>query len=240
MIAVDVGNTSLEFALMRKGKIKTTFKLPTASADKKSVGRALGKYKKEKILVCSVVPSVTKIFKSLKLSIRIVGEDIKVPIKCFYGKKQIGQDRLVAAYAAKNIYPKTRMIIDFGTAITLDFLSQKGDYEGGLILPGIGSTLKVFANCALLPKRIKPAKSKALIPKNTQSSINKGISEGFGLMMNSLVKKYNKKLSLSSRDPVVITGGEAFVVNHELDFPFKYKPFLVLSGLYMLHKTFPG
>ena len=237
MIALDVGNTNIQFALIRSGKIKTTFKLPTASVTKAAIVKALKKYKNEDIYVCSVVPLVTKLFKDSRFPVSVIGQNIKVPIKSLYDKKKIGQDRLVAAFASKHFQPKTRMIIDFGTAITLDFLSKEGAYEGGLILPGIGSTLRVLSSCALLPKNIKSIKSRSLIPKNTQSSISKGINEGFSLMVNSLVKKYKKRLNLKLHEPVVITGGEAPVVLNELDFPFKYEPFLVLKGLWLLHKT---
>ncbi len=239
MIAIDIGNTNLNFALIQNDKIKTTFRLKTTSVNKKLIDKALEKYKKEDTVICSVVPSVTKLLKRVKPKIKIVGQDIQVPIKCRYDKKKVGQDRLVTAYAAKNIFPKTRMIIDFGTAITLDFISKKGAYQGGLILPGIGSTLRVLSNCALLPKKIKSFKPTPTIPKNTQSSVSKGINEGFSLMINSLVKKYKRKLHLKASERIVITGGEAGIITDKLDFSFKYKPFLVLEGLWMLHKNRP-
>ena len=122
-------------------------------------------------------------------------------------------DRLVLAYAAKKIYPQTRLIIDFGTATTLDFLSKNGDYQGGFILPGVGSTLKVLSGCALLPTNIRFKRSRSFVPKTTLSSITRGLEEGFSAMINSLVKKSKQKLKLAAKDKVIITGKDIEKIN---------------------------
>ena len=240
MIAVDIGNTSIHISHFKKGKFKKAKRIPTFGVTKTSLRKALSSKLNEKILVCSVVPKVTKIFKSLKMPVYIAGQDIKVPMSSSYDKRQIGMDRLVGAYAAKKLFPGVRLVLDFGTAITLDFLSQGNIYQGGIILPGLGSTLGVFSKCALLPKRIKFKKIKKLIPTTTESSITKGLGEGFPLMINSLVKKYKKKLKIAKDKKVVITGGEAKVIMSGLDFPFKYEPLLVLKGLEILSRSLPS
>jgi type III pantothenate kinase len=145
---------------------------------------------------------------------------------------------LVGAYAAKTLYPESRIIIDFGTAITFDFLSKRGDYQGGFILPGIGSTLRVLSSCALLPDKIILRKSKTLIPKDTRESINRGIAEGFSVMLNALVKKYKRILKLSAKDKVVITGGDAKFILPKIEFSYQYEPFLVIKGMVILAKKF--
>ena len=143
-------------------------------------------------------------------------------------------DRLIGAFAARNIYPNARLVIDFGTATTLDFLSKAGNYLGGLILPGIGSTLGVLSSCAMLPKNIKLTASKKVIPTDTIASITKGITEGFSLMTNSLVKKYRKTLKFKPKETIVLTGGHAAIIKPFLDFPCQNEPLLVLKGLAML------
>jgi len=237
MIAVDVGNTSIDIAHFERGRISKAKKIPTLGVTKASLKRALKSKLNEKILVCSVVPMVTKLFKNLKMSVYVAGQDIRVPIGSLYEKGQIGMDRLVGAYAAKQLFSEARLVLDFGTAITLDFLSKGNVYQGGIILPGLGSTLGVFSKCALLPKQIKFKKTKKLIPTTTETSITKGLLEGFSLMINSLVKKYKKKLSIAKNKKVLITGGEAEVIIPGLDFPFKYEPLLVLKGLEILSRN---
>jgi len=240
MIAVDVGNTSIHIAHFKKGRLKKAKKIPTLGVTKTLIRRALNYKLGEKILVCSVAPKVTKLFKSLKVSTYIVGQDIKVPIGSSYNRKQIGMDRLVGAFAAKKLFPKVRLVLDFGTAITLDFLSPGNTYLGGIILPGLGSTLGVFSKCALLPKQIKFKKTKKLIPTTTEGSITKGLLEGFSLMINSLVKKYKKKLRIAKNKKIIITGGDAKVIIPGLDFPCKYEPLLVLKGLEILSRNLPS
>jgi type III pantothenate kinase len=250
MIVIDVGNTNLHFAWEKNGKFKKEFRLQTSKANIKTISAAIHKYPDEKIIICSVVPKITKIFRQLRQKrekfrkrIYIVGENIKIPIKSFYDKKSIGMDRLVGAFAGGVMYSRARLIIDFGTAITFDFLSKKGEYEGGFILPGIGSTLEVFSSCALLPDKISlriskknagEAKSKVRIPRTTKESILKGVEDGFSLMINSLVKKYKKSFGLSKKDIIVITGGESAIIKPYLTFPYVFEPLLVLKGLSML------
>ena len=234
MIVVDVGNTTLNFAYFKGKKIIKTFKTPSFKCTKKAIKGILLKYPSEAIIVCSVVPRITKMFEGLKGNIYIIGKDIEVPIKSLYSKKNIGMDRLVGSYAARVLFPKTRLILDFGTAITLDFLSKSGDYLGGIILPGIGSTLRVLSNCALLPKRMKIKRTKKLIPQNTNESITRGLDEGFSSMVNALVENYMKKLKISKSCLTVVTGGEASVLKKRLGFAYKYESQLVIKGLYIL------
>lgn len=231
MIAIDIGNTSVNFAWFKKERVVKTFKISSIRLTAKAVRKVLSGCGTEKILVCSVVPKITDIFDKLKLNIFIVGRDIEVPIRCSYNKKQVGVDRLIAAYTAKKLFSDTRLIFDFGTAITLDFLSKTGAYEGGIILPGIGSTLRSLSQCALLPGEVKFKKTKVLIPKNTTDSINKGLEEGFSSMVNSLIKKYKQKLKVHLKNKVVITGGDVLPLMHKLDFAYRYEPLLVLRGL---------
>lgn len=235
MLVIDIGNTRINFALFNQAKLIKRFFLATKEINLKNIKDKVQAYSKEEIIVCSVVPKVTSLFKQLPYQkVLIVGQDIKVPMKCYYNLKSIGMDRLVGAFAARRLYPKTRIIIDFGTAITFDVLSKQGDYLGGFILPGMGSTLRVLSNCAMLPKRIKLSRIKKIIPQETKDSISKGIEEGFSLMLSSLVAKYKRVLSLDKADTIVITGGEASFIIPKLDFIYKYEELLVEKGLLFL------
>ena len=235
MILVDVGNTSIHFASAKNGRIIKTWQINTASATLIAIKRSIAGVRRHDrcqapVIVCSVVPRVTKLFEQIPGSV-IVGNDIQVPIKCRYDKKQVGQDRLVAAYAAKKLYPYARIVIDFGTAITFDILSTHGDYEGGVILPGIGSTMRALANCAMLPKRMHLRHVTTLIPHNTEDSINKGIESGFSAMINQLIGDYKKVLKISLPHSIIVTGGEGFFIARKLKFKCLLDPMLVMKGL---------
>ena len=125
MIVVDIGNTTLHFAWIRNQRIFKELRIPNDSGILPKIKKIFSDRpkEKEKVLICSVVPEATAIFKKAKKDIYLIGKDLKVPLKCFYNKRKVGMDRLVGAYAAKALFPGTRMILDFGTAITLDFLS---------------------------------------------------------------------------------------------------------------------
>jgi type III pantothenate kinase len=237
MIVVDIGNTSISIAQVVGKNISKPFYLDSKKITKTVLKKALRKLPNGPVIVCSVVPGINKLFKDIGRKVFIVGKNIHAPIKSRYNKKQIGYDRLIAAYSARKLHAKTRIIIDFGTAITVDFISSKGVYEGGIILPGLGSTLRVLASCAMLPKKISLKSIRQPIPRDTSCSIAKGIEMGFSNMLNGLIADYRKKLKIKSPDTIVITGGEATFIRPKLNFRFRYVPNLVLSGLAMLNQT---
>jgi type III pantothenate kinase len=152
-----------------------------------------------------------------------------------YNKKEVGQDRLVNAYASKVLFRGIPIIIDFGTAITFDFLSKRGEYLGGFISPGISLSYQALSRCALLPNEVKinPKKTQS-IPKNTQGSINKGIIEGTSLLVNTWIKSYTQILKSTPTPIAIITGGEAKYVLKRLTFSCIYEPQLILKGLLLL------
>jgi len=234
MLLVDIGNTTTHFAVEKEGEIIRDFKVTSHNLTLSRLKNIVSKFSEENIGICSVVPSITTLFKKLKRKVFIVGENITVPMRCIYNKKEVGQDRLVNAFAARNFFPKSRLIIDFGTAITFDFLSSMGDYLGGFIFPGIGLSLKGLSQCALLPKKIKLERKdlSSIIPKNTQESISRGIIEGISLMVEAMVKKYKSFLGKGSK--VIITGGEAPWLIKEFSFPYVYEPLLIFKGLLIL------
>ncbi|MCM8773251.1 MAG: type III pantothenate kinase [Candidatus Omnitrophica bacterium] len=234
MILVDIGNTTLHFAIEKDNKIVKDFRIYNKDWHKEHLYKILRDYPNSKFILCSVVPSFTAFFKKvLKSKLLVVGEDIKTPIKCLYNKNDVGQDRLVNVYSALVFYPKARIVIDFGTAITIDFISSQGVYLGGFILPGINLYLDSLKRCALLANRIRLVKSRVVIPKNTQSSISQGLYEGFSFMINGFIEKYGKLLYRGNYR-VVVTGGESPLLLKRLNFPFIYEPSLILKGFLLL------
>jgi len=239
MILVDIGNTSVHFGIEKNGNIIEDFRVYKENFNSRRLKNILRRYPDYDIIVCSVAPSVLKYFRKVKRNVYVVGKDIKVPIKSSYNKKDIGQDRLVDAFAAKNIYPGAKITIDFGTAITIDILSKKGHYLGGLILPGINLYINSLSYCELLSGKLRVKKSYPFIPKNTQESISAGLKESFSFMINGVIHKYKKVLEkrMHCRIKVVITGGESSIILKKLDFAYIYDPMLTLKGLFLLRKT---
>ncbi|MFH1767533.1 MAG: type III pantothenate kinase [Candidatus Omnitrophota bacterium] len=239
MILVDIGNTTVHFGIERGNRIIKTFRVYNKDVTAKYLESLTKKYPADSMLICSVVPSMTRLFKQTRTRIYFAGRDIKIPIKSFYNPKQIGQDRLVNAYAAKQLYPKAKIIVDFGTAITIDFLAKDGAYLGGLILPGVNLYLESLKKCALLPKKITLRGIPEAIPRNTLDSISKGIVEGFSSMINGLIHKHKTTMEKKQGEKIgtLITGGDSPLINKMFRFDYQHDRLLTLKGLLLLKKT---
>jgi len=139
----------------------------------------------------------------------------------------------VTAWGAHTLYKGTRLIVDFGTAVTFDFLSARGEYLGGFIFPGLGVSAESLSQCALLPQRItlSNAPTKQGIPRTTRESVCRGIQEGFALMVGAFARKYYRG------NKIVITGGDAPLISKYLNFPYTHDPLLTLRGLSLLKTT---
>ena len=236
-LLVDVGNTSIHFGVVDRNKIHD-FRILTKAVNSQSLKEIISEFPEREIVVCSVVPSVTALFKGIMKGAVIIGENRKVPITSLYNKIQIGQDRLLNAFAARKFYPKARLVIDFGTATTLDFISCRGKYLGGIISAGITLSYSSLSRCALLPEeigRLSPHLPK--IPGNTSDSIHKGVIEGSALMTCAWVDKYKNWINVKGElqeENVVVTGGQAVYVLKYLKFPFVYEPQLLFKGMLLL------
>ncbi len=247
LLVVDVGNTTIHFAVFQNKAIVSRQTLSTVQKTselitefKKVLSVFYRRYSALScVVICSVVPSVTKVleplvFRNLKVKSVIVGRDVIVPIKNLYNNpKQVGQDRLVGAYAACELYGEPVIVIDLGTAITLDVVSEKREYLGGIIVPGIHITAEtLFERTALLPL-VEITKPKALIGKDTQQSILSGIFYGYGEMLKGLIKLLSHDSKIKPK--VIITGGHAkLMAEYIKESVDVVDPDLFLKGLALL------
>jgi len=221
LLAIDIGNTSISFGVFEGDKLKKTFRLSSHrkfSVYQKLLKSAINRNKIlpkdiDGIIICSVVPGLIPIMEKAARKIFflkpfIVGKNIKAPIKNNYrNPKQVGHDRLVDAVAAREIYGLPIVVVDSGTAITFDFVSEKGEYEGGIIVPGVDISLKaLYERTALLPDvKLKDDKGLKLIGKDTANSIKSGILHGFGSLTDGVI---NRLKSEYGKDLIVVgTGG---------------------------------
>lgn len=223
MLAVDIGNTNITAGIFRGTKMLAKTKMPThdyssyeENIQKILRGRGLRVGDLETVAISSVVPlALARFIMHLgKIGCRrttIIGRDAMVPIINKYKvKSEVGQDRLVNAFAARSLYGSPAVIVDFGTAITFDIVSKKGEYLGGLILPGIDISLRsLYEKTALLPK-VELKASPSIIGKDTVNSIRGGLLFGFGTMCDGLIGKYRKMLG--SKTIAIATGGNADLV----------------------------
>ncbi|MDO8675594.1 MAG: type III pantothenate kinase [Candidatus Omnitrophota bacterium] len=225
LLAIDIGNTTIALAAVHKGKVKTVQRMDTPPSGGNPrvlvlrLNKALAIFRKKgyilnKGILCSVVPKILTvvertIVKSMGFEPEVVGRDVIVPIKNRYkNPKQVGQDRLVGAYAALRLYGKPLIVIDLGTAITFDVVSARGEYLGGAIVPGLRlSAESLFLKTALLPKIVLKAPGN-IIGKTTEESILSGLFYGYGALCQGMVDLLSRRVGARSPRPhVVMTGG---------------------------------
>ena len=248
ILTIDIGNTTTNFGVFARGKLVSQFSIatqPGRTADEITLQlKALAKTRRlhlakaAQILICSVVPRMTAVLteslKSLKaLPIRIVGQDLKVPLKNKYTyPEEVGQDRLVGAYAAWKSFKKDCVVADFGTAITIDVVTKDGSYLGGIIAPGLDISLEALATrTALLPK-VELKEPPELLGRETANSIRSGVLFGCVALCDGLVSQLKRRYAPQA--VVVATGGASRLIARHSRGIDHLRPNLVLEGLSLL------
>ena len=216
LLAFDVGNTNIVLGVFKDGKMITNWRLETdnnKSADEYGmIIGALFKYEGlnmkdvRDVIISTVVPSVLYTLQHLSLKYFnrkaiVIGAGIKTGIVVKYDNpKQVGSDRIVNAVAAHAKYGGPLIIIDFGTATTFCAISEKAEYLGGTIAPGLKiSSEALFEKTAKLPK-VELEVPGRVICRNTINSMQSGLVYGHMGMVDYIVKKMKKELQEYSGD----------------------------------------
>ena len=191
------------------------------------------------IIISCVVPTMLNVLEPLCLKYfnikpLIVGPGIKTGMPIHYDNpKEVGADRIVNAVAAFEKYKSPLIIVDFGTATTFDYVSEKGEYMGGCIAPGIViSTEALFERASKLP-RVELSKPSKIIARDTVSSMQAGIMWGYAGLVDGIVKRIKKEINCNPT--VVATGGLAQIIAAETETIDKVEEMLTLEGLKIIY-----
>ena len=211
----DIGNTSTRICLINKSKILKSIIFETKNIFKRNyVNRIFKRHfkknlKKEILFSCVVPLAFKKIKKILKNSnykvLELKSLDLKKLIKInIKNINQLGSDRIVNSIEGKKF--KNCLIIDFGTATTFDIV-KNGTYEGGVIAPGVKSSIKNLSqSTALLPVFNLRNKQKSY-GKNTKDALNAGFIWGYDGLINNIINKITKSWKMNYK--IILTGGYA-------------------------------
>lgn len=148
-----------------------------------------------------------------------------------------GIDRALAAYGAYQIFRDACVVVDAGTALTIDAVGSDGTVLGGYIFPGMNMLAGALSSRTDLPK-IMAHDSGEKLGHSTVSCIANGITGGFSAAVNRLVSLAREMAGSGSM--VVVTGGGADMVRQFLHVPIEYRPHLVLEGLGMISHRLPA
>ena len=246
-LIIDMGNSSVTCGLSKSESagFKTwRFATELIKHESKLKSFILRELKKQSVakgmicsaVICSVVPKMEKLLaKQLakilpNAQIQIFGIDIPISIENKYKiPEEVGKDRLANGIGAQHYYTLPVIIVDFGTAITVDVITKDGKYLGGAITPGISISCKaLYEQTALLPL-VESRRPKTVVGKSTEDSVLSGVFFGYGGMVDSLITGIKKELKIK---PYVIgTGGNLTLIKdfcHKID---KFDPLLTLKGI---------
>jgi type III pantothenate kinase len=236
----DIGNTNTHVGLANERRVARQADIPTsawfAGKAKAQLARFIGQVPVNGVALCSVVPRATPLvrravrklwnlhcFELTPKTLRGVGVDYPKP-------DTIGPDRLANAVAARHRFGAPVVIVDFGTAVTLDVVDARGNYVGGVIAPGLAAmTDYLHEKTALLP-RIKIREIKSAMGRSTETAMLVGAVHGYRGLIRELLRELRRELKVR-RLPVVATGGCAQLIAARVLEISAVEPKLTLEGL---------
>lgn len=248
LLVIDIGNTNIVLGVYDGNSLCAHWRVATEktkTSDEYGMlfvnlfrTENLDIYSIDGIILSSVVPPLTPVVevvakKYFKQSPLIVGPGIKTGIPILYDNPhEVGADRIVNAVAAYNIWKSALLIVDFGTATTFDVVSEKGEYIGGVIAPGITISMDaLFLHTSKLP-RIEMKKPKQVIGKNTVNSMQSGIIYGYVGLVDGIVDRICEELS--TKPIIVATGGLASIIAPESRTIESVQENLTIDGLLLI------
>ncbi|MGH9309033.1 MAG: type III pantothenate kinase [Vicinamibacterales bacterium] len=251
LLAIDVGNTNVTIGVFKDGALVHNWRLAALrerTADELGI-YATRLFEQTKvdvsalhgIIIASVVPPLTRPLEEMceryfgQRALLVDAANAGIPI-AYYPPGDVGADRIVNAVAAREKYGQQGpiIVVDFGTATTLDVISADGAYIGGIICPGIGiSAEALFQRAARLP-RVEVRKPESAIGQTTVNAMQAGLYFGYVEMVDGLVRRIRGELADGERAVVIATGGLADVLSSETRSIQHVEPNLTLEGLRLI------
>lgn len=250
VLVADIGNTTMEFGLYDGDTLRDVFRLGSKQdITSDEVGLFVTQFFEHKkidlsevsdVIISSVVPQInysviSAIKKYFCIDPLIIGENIGVNIPNLYeNPSEVGTDRLVDSYAASVKYGVPCIIVDFGTATTCEAVSEKGEYLGGMIYPGIKVAMDaLYEKASKLPK-VEIRKPDFTIGKNTVMSMQSGAYIGYLGAIEKMICKLKEELGENTK--VIATGGFSRLFENEAIFDVIDQR-LPLEGIKMIYDS---
>jgi len=254
LIAIDIGNTNIAVGLFLNGEERSV--KSTAGEDEKGLTDCLktawekiplAKRSKENkrdgvIVVSSVKPAWTEFVRqivkdNLNEKILLIGKEIPFPMDLSVDEPEnVGTDRVLAAAAAYAVVEDAIVVADFGTAVTIDLVDERGIFLGGAICPGFEISAKALQeNTAQLPK-VTVSKPKLPFGKNTTDAINCGLYYSAIATLQEITRRFAEKIGKWPQ--TVLTGSAAELIKDDCEFIDSYVPHLVVKGIALAYSKY--
>ena len=248
LLTIDVGNTNTVLGVFRGPQLIANWRLTTAreqTVDEYGVLTrnlftlaGLDRNDITGVIISSVVPPVnctlgemSRVYFGKKALFVEMGVKTGMAV-LVDNPSEVGADRIVNGVAAFQLYGGPCIVVDFGTAITFDAISTKGEYLGGVIAPGLGiASEALFARAAKLP-RVEIKDPGNIIGTNTVTNMQAGLYYGAVDMVDGMLERMKKELGENAK--VVATGGQAQLVAKGSKYIEHTDEFLTLTGLRLI------
>jgi len=262
LLAIDVGNTHTVVGVYENDKLVRHWRVlsdPGRTSDEYGVllwnlyrASELPIPRQSDIIVCSVVPPMTKVIEDLcrdyfHTEPLVVGPGVKTGMPILYDNpKEVGADRIVNAVAAYERYRHTCIVVDFGTATTFDCVAADGAYVGGAIAPGLELGLEALATRTAKLPRIELRAPARAIGRDTVSAMQSGTVFGYQALAAGLLTRIRAELAEANdvapaEVKAILTGGlSAAPWAEALEGIDAIDPALTLKGLAILHAEVVG
>lgn len=242
LLTIDVGNTNTVLGVFAGETLVQSWRLktdPATTADEMVLtyhGLLEQTDPITGITLCSTVPAVlhemrtmlTRYFSDVPTVIVEPGTKTGVPI-ITDNPREVGADRIVNTLAAHHLFEGPCIVVDFGTSTNLDVVSEKGEFLGGALAPGIEISLEALAQRAAQLRKVELVRPRSVIGKNTVEALQAGALYGFAGQVDGLVERICAELGGTAT--VIATGGLAPIVVPESRTITEHVPELTLIGL---------
>ena len=254
LLAVDVGNSNTVLGLWRGDALERHWRLTTrrdSTSDEVALSvRGLlgdgagGEAPPARVIVASVVPSLRF---SLRQALRqIVSREplfiepgVRTGMPILYEVPQeVGADRIVNAVAAFEAVGGPCIVVDFGTATTFDVVTAKGEYAGGVIVPGITISAEALFEKAARLWRVEIRRPDRVVGKTTAGSVQSGLYFGYLSLVDGMIERIAAEIGGSPR--VIATGGLAELFGGGSEKIEQIDPLLTLKGLRLIDERNRG
>ena len=250
ILTMVIGNTNIKTALFDGAEMKRYWRISTNkmyTSDEYGIlltnlfsheGVSTGDV--EGIIISSVVPTInytidhmcTNYFSQLPM---FLAPGVKTGINIRYeNPRELGSDRIANAVASYEIYGGPCIFIDFGTATSFGVVSEKGEFLGGAICPGLKVTADAIVERTAKLPRFELIKPPSVIGKNTIANLQSGILYGHIGQVNYLIRRMKEELNQNCR--VVATGGMAVLIQEDAPEIDVLDGLLTLKGLRLIYE----